>query len=182
MPARCGRSLINLLSNAVKFTERGRIAVRASSAGDRDGSPPRDISVEDTGPGIAPAHLDRIFEAFDQAESVVRSGGTGLGLTISRNFARLMGGDLIVDSELGKGSVFTLSFEADVASRAEVPGRARRRFRSGSPRTSPLQGADRGRRGDEPQPARRPAVGDRLRRPERRRAAPRRLRCTTRGS
>jgi CheY-like chemotaxis protein/anti-sigma regulatory factor (Ser/Thr protein kinase) len=116
--------VINLLSNAVKFTERGRIVVRASS---RQVAPDRhriDISVDDTGPGIAPSSLDRIFEAFDQAEAVVRTTGTGLGLTISRNFARLMGGDLTVESVMGQGSIFRLSFEAGAASPADVPGRA----------------------------------------------------------
>jgi two-component system sensor histidine kinase/response regulator len=116
--------VINLLSNAVKFIERGRIVVRASShpiAPDRHRI---DISVEDTGPGIAPSSRDRIFEAFDQAEAVVRTTGTGLGLTISRNFARLMGGDLTVESVVGQGSVFRLSFAAGAASPADVPGRA----------------------------------------------------------
>ena len=116
--------VINLLSNAVKFTDRGRIVVRASSYQIAPDRYQVDISVADTGLGIAPSSLDRIFEAFDQAEAVVRTAGTGLGLTISRNFARLMGGDLTVESVLGKGSVFRLSFEACAASSAEVPGRA----------------------------------------------------------
>jgi anti-sigma regulatory factor (Ser/Thr protein kinase) len=78
--------LINLLSNAVKFTERGRVTVRVSS---RAGAT-RDrhlvaIAVEDTGPGIEPRNLTRIFDAFDQADSKVRIGGSGLGLAISRN-------------------------------------------------------------------------------------------------
>ena len=112
---------INLLSNAAKFTERGRIVVRASShpiAQDRHSVV---ISVADTGPGIAPENIHRIFEAFDQAESVVRTGGTGLGLTISRNFAHLMRGDLTVESVVGKGSVFTFSFEAGAASTTDAP-------------------------------------------------------------
>ena len=112
---------INLLSNAAKFTERGRIVVRASSnpiAQDRHSVV---ISVADTGPGIAPENIHRIFEAFDQAESVARTGGTGLGLTISRNFAHLMRGDLTVESVVGKGSVFTFSFEAGAASTTDAP-------------------------------------------------------------
>ena len=115
--------LINLLSNAVKFTTSGRVAVRAScrvAAGDRHVVA---IAVEDTGPGIEPRNLDRIFDAFDQADSTVRIGGTGLGLTISRNFARLMHGDLVVESTPGKGSVFTFSFEAAGAAIDAVPAR-----------------------------------------------------------
>ncbi len=95
--------VINLLSNAVKFTARGRIAVRASA---RPAAPDRHhitIAVEDTGPGIEPVHLTRIFEVFDQGDSKVRTGGTGLGLAISRNFARLMQGDLVVESTPGRG-------------------------------------------------------------------------------
>ena len=114
--------LINLLSNAIKFTERGRVTVRVSS---RAGAAPDrhlvDIAVEDTGPGIESRDLTRIFDAFDQADSGVRTGGTGLGLAISRNFARLMHGDLVVESTPGKGSVFTFSFEAGAASSDAIP-------------------------------------------------------------
>ena len=123
--------VINLLSNAVKFTSRGRIAVRASS---RLAGPDRhlvSIAVEDTGAGIEPRNLARIFDAFDQADSKVRSGGTGLGLAISRNFARLMHGDLVVDSTVGKGSLFEFTFEADAAASEAVPGRAVHRVPTG---------------------------------------------------
>src|SRR5262249_27166151 len=95
---------INLPGNAVKFTRRGRVAVRACS---RTAGPDRhvvSIAVDDTGPGIEPRNLARIFDAFDQPDSKIRTGGTGLGLAISRNFARLMHGDLVVDSKTGKGS------------------------------------------------------------------------------
>jgi CheY-like chemotaxis protein len=74
------------------------------------------ISVEDTGTGIKPEDLNRIFNAFEQSESGVRFGGTGLGLAISRNFARLMGGDLTVESTVGRGSTFTFSFEVRTSS------------------------------------------------------------------
>jgi len=104
--------LINLLSNAVKFTASGRVAVRAGCRVAAGGQHVVAIAVEDTGPGIEPGNFSRIFDAFDQADSTIRSGGTGLGLTISRNFARLMHGDIAVESTPGKGSVFTFSFEA----------------------------------------------------------------------
>jgi signal transduction histidine kinase len=103
--------LINLLSNAVKFTTQGRIAVRAGCRASADRQVVT-IAVEDTGPGIEPRNLSRIFDAFDQGDSKARSGGTGLGLAISRNFARLMNGDIVVESTPGKGSVFTFWFEA----------------------------------------------------------------------
>ena len=115
--------VINLLSNAVKFTQRGRIAVRASARLAQADTHLVSITVEDTGSGIEPAHLTRIFDAFDQGDSKVRSGGTGLGLAISRNFARLMHGDVIVESTLGKGSTFTFSFEAAPAAIEAVPER-----------------------------------------------------------
>jgi signal transduction histidine kinase len=95
--------VINLLSNAAKFTERGTIRLRAQAA---NGSVA--ITVADTGAGIAPDKLELIFEAFEQGEAGGH-GGTGLGLTIARRLARLMGGDIDVESTVGTGSRFTLT-------------------------------------------------------------------------
>jgi signal transduction histidine kinase len=98
--------LRNLLSNAAKFTPRGSIEVRADRAGSD-----LVISVRDTGNGIAPAQLESLFEAFRQGDgSTTRThGGLGIGLALSRQYARLMGGDLTVASQLGTGSTFTLT-------------------------------------------------------------------------
>ncbi|HEV2548053.1 MAG TPA: ATP-binding protein [Stellaceae bacterium] len=98
--------LLNLLSNAVKFTERGRITVSAQhSAGWAS------ISVSDTGSGIPADKLELIFEEFRQVDggATRQHGGTGLGLSISRHLARLLGGDIVVDSTLGQGSTFTVN-------------------------------------------------------------------------
>jgi signal transduction histidine kinase len=104
--------LVNLLSNATKFTDRGgRVWVEA---GDRKDAPRKVfLRVSDTGHGIPEDKLETIFEPFTQVDaSHSRAGqGIGLGLTISRDLARGMGGDLRVRSELGKGSVFTLTLE-----------------------------------------------------------------------
>ena len=110
--------LTNLISNALKFTEKGRIDVRfhvPPSGVDlsRSGLDPRRavaISVADTGIGIAKEHQKVIFEAFQQADGTTsrRFGGTGLGLSISRELARLLGGEIQVQSEVGKGSTFTV--------------------------------------------------------------------------
>jgi PAS domain S-box-containing protein len=104
----------NLLSNAVKFTGRGgrvevRCAVRDEAPG-LAGGPWLAVEVEDTGIGIPPEQLERVFEPFVQAEAghTRTHGGSGLGLTISRSFARMMGGDLTARSRLGEGSCFTL--------------------------------------------------------------------------
>jgi len=100
--------LINLAGNALKFTERGSVDVDV--AWDRGWL---DIAVRDTGPGMSVAVLRNIFEAFNQGDaSAARRGGTGLGLTISRNLARLMGGDLTVQSTVGRGSTFRLRVPA----------------------------------------------------------------------
>jgi PAS domain S-box-containing protein len=107
--------LANLLANAIKFTDPGgTVRVRCDRPtdgphGDQDGSCLR-VSVEDTGIGIEPELLEAIFEPFVQADSgrTRTRGGTGLGLTISRRLARLMGGDLTVSSEPGEGSRFQL--------------------------------------------------------------------------
>ncbi|MEH3041746.1 MAG: ATP-binding protein [Sphingomonas paucimobilis] len=104
-PARLRQILFNLLSNALKFTPAGEIVLRVAAAGDR-----LSIAVEDTGIGIAPDRLEEVFESFQQADnSTTRQyGGTGLGLTICRNLARAMGGDITVSSAPGRGAVFVL--------------------------------------------------------------------------
>jgi signal transduction histidine kinase/DNA-binding response OmpR family regulator len=115
-PGKIRQVLINLLSNAVKFTEQGGITVRTSSSvADKPEQRVITISVADTGVGILPGDLHRIFDAFDQADVKMRVAGTGLGLAISRHFARLMQGDVVADSTPGEGSVFTFSFTAAVA-------------------------------------------------------------------
>ena len=98
--------LLNLLSNAVKFTDRGWIVVR-SRADEQEVT----VSIIDRGIGIAPENLQRIFDPFWQVEqrSTRKAGGTGLGLSVSRSLARLIGGEISVESEFGKGSTFTLT-------------------------------------------------------------------------
>ncbi|MDQ1110484.1 signal transduction histidine kinase/DNA-binding response OmpR family regulator [Stenotrophomonas rhizophila] len=98
--------LKNLLSNALKFTETGGVTVSVSSAGNGKVA----FAVTDSGIGIAPEQQARIFDAFQQADGSIsrRYGGTGLGLSISQELARLLGGDITVESEPGKGSCFRL--------------------------------------------------------------------------
>src|SRR5574343_43855 len=108
---RLGQGVLNYLSNAVKFTEQGSIAVRVAILEETDRDPFLRFEVEDSGVGIAPEQLAKLFEPFRQAdESVTRKyGGTGLGLAISRNIARLMQGDAGATSVPGQGSVFWLT-------------------------------------------------------------------------
>jgi signal transduction histidine kinase/DNA-binding response OmpR family regulator/HAMP domain-containing protein len=97
--------LLNLLSNAAKFTEQGTISISAKKHGDMIS-----ISVKDDGIGIEAKNLDRVFEEFSQIDSgsARKYKGTGLGLPIAKNYARLLGGNLTVQSEFGKGSTFIL--------------------------------------------------------------------------
>ena len=107
-PMRLRQILLNLLSNACKFTKQGEVRLKARKGADgRDGL---EIAVSDTGIGMTAEQLAKLFEEFTQADSLTarRYGGTGLGLAISRKLARMMGGDVTVTSEPGKGSVFTL--------------------------------------------------------------------------
>ncbi|MEE8148692.1 MAG: response regulator, partial [Longimicrobiales bacterium] len=106
--AKLKQVLVNLIGNALKFTEEGEIVIQVRTLTGNDD--PAMISVRDTGIGISPERLDGIFEAFKQAEAgTARTyGGTGLGLTISRALCLLMGYDLTVESEVAKGTTFTI--------------------------------------------------------------------------
>ncbi len=102
--------LLNLISNAAKFTEQGTVTLKVARDGDGDDGHVH-FAVSDTGIGMTPEQCERVFEAFSQADASTASkyGGTGLGLTISRQFARLMGGEISLTSEVGKGTTFTLT-------------------------------------------------------------------------
>ena len=97
--------LLNVLTNAVKFTERGSVHLASRRDGDC-----LEIEVRDTGIGLEPADQDRIFDPFWQVEQPItrRAGGTGLGLTITRRLVDLLGGEIRVESEPGRGSTFTV--------------------------------------------------------------------------
>ena len=108
--------LLNLLSNASKFTEQGTITLAARRQEVGANRPDEVVlTVRDTGIGMTPAQMAKLFEAFSQAEASTskKYGGTGLGLAISRRFAQMMHGDVTVASEPGKGSVFTIRLPAD---------------------------------------------------------------------
>ncbi len=107
-PLRIGQIIINFCSNAVKFTEAGDIVVTAEAAEKFENKVNIRFAVRDTGIGLTPDQLQRIFESFSQADSSTtrKYGGTGLGLSISKKLAELMGGKTRVESELGKGSTF----------------------------------------------------------------------------
>jgi PAS domain S-box-containing protein len=98
--------LYNLVSNALKFTEHGEVRVNIAA-----GRPGLTITVKDTGIGVAPDRLDRLFEQFEQADTSTtrRFGGTGLGLAICRDLAHLMGGTIAVESQVDHGTTFTVS-------------------------------------------------------------------------
>ena len=112
--------LLNLTSNAVKFTQTGSITLRCGFTS-ANGHHQIWISVTDTGPGIADSAQRKIFDVFQQADDRIASefGGTGLGLAICRQQARQLGGSVSVESKLGAGSTFTLSFPADVVEAEE---------------------------------------------------------------
>ncbi|MDQ6681220.1 MAG: response regulator [Pseudomonadota bacterium] len=116
---RAEQILKNLLSNAIKFTEAGEVALRVTG---RPGGLV-EFAVRDSGIGIAPDEQENIFEAFRQADGTTsrRYGGSGLGLSISRDLTRLLGGTLAVQSEPGKGSTFTLQLPVGGAAASAAP-------------------------------------------------------------
>jgi signal transduction histidine kinase/ActR/RegA family two-component response regulator len=120
-PSRLHQILINILGNAIKFTDHGGVRVRLRMEPAESGARLR-IDVQDDGIGIAPEQIARLFEPFSQADASAtrRFGGTGLGLTISRDLARLMGGDLAATSEPGRGSTFTITLPCEATGGATV--------------------------------------------------------------
>jgi len=122
-PLRLRQIVANLLSNALKFTERGEVRVRLTTARQSDGKILVEIRVSDTGPGIPADKLDEIFEKFTQADGSItrRYGGTGLGLAITRKLVEMHGGTVNVESEVGKGSTFTVQMRCDPAPASAHP-------------------------------------------------------------
>jgi signal transduction histidine kinase len=118
---RVRQTLLNLASNANKFTEKGTVTIDARQRAENG----RDwiaISVTDTGIGMTPEQIGRLFQEFSQATSTTASkyGGTGLGLVISKRFCQMMGGDIAVESEVGRGSTFTIRLPRTVEAPAAV--------------------------------------------------------------
>jgi GAF domain-containing protein/anti-sigma regulatory factor (Ser/Thr protein kinase) len=104
---RLRQALLNLMSNANKFTERGAISIGARQE-QENGRDWITIAVADTGIGMTPEQMGKLFQEFSQATTASKYGGTGLGLAISRRFCQMMGGDITVESEPGRGSTFTI--------------------------------------------------------------------------
>ncbi|QUD85986.1 PAS domain S-box protein [Phenylobacterium montanum] len=119
--SRLRQVLLNLLTNAIKFTDRGEVSIAAGYEADRFS-----LAVSDTGSGIPEDKRDRLFERFSQADSSVsrRHGGTGLGLAICRNLVELMGGEIEVESQEGRGSTFRFWIPAAVAALPSAAPRA----------------------------------------------------------
>ncbi len=111
--------LVNLIGNAIKFTKEVAISVTVKNSGEKGQN--LQFSISDTGAGIAPDELDTIFDTFVQTETGRKSReGTGLGLAISRKFVQMMGGDIAVESEAGRGSVFRFGIQAEAAEGTEI--------------------------------------------------------------
>ncbi|CDF98568.1 ATP-binding protein [Avibacterium paragallinarum] len=112
--ARLSQILWNLINNAVKFTEKGVIRLRVSQVGEQTFA----FAISDTGIGIAQAELEHIFAMYYRVKSKqYQHAGSGIGLAVSKTIANLMGGDLTVQSAVGKGSVFTLQIQAEIVSK-----------------------------------------------------------------
>jgi PAS domain S-box-containing protein len=128
---RVRQALMNLVSNASKFTSNGTVTVSAARGRTADGERV-EFAVTDTGIGMSPDQLAKLFQEFSQADSSTtrKYGGTGLGLAISRRFCQMMGGDISVESELGRGSKFVITLPVhvgDIEKPARMPEPARLR-------------------------------------------------------
>ena len=135
-PIRLGQLLTNLLSNAIKFTRNGEVILSCRCSNVSESAARLEFCVEDTGIGIDPDRLDLLFDMFTQADTSTtrRFGGTGLGLAICKKIADLMGGEIQVSSQPGKGSRFTFSAELERAPGTSIAGSAPPLF----PRETPV--------------------------------------------
>jgi len=117
-PGRLRQVIVNLVGNAIKFTEKGEVFIEVEKKSDEDSFASLHISVTDTGVGIPADKLKGIFDPFSQADGSMtrRFGGTGLGLTISARIAAMMGGEIWVQSQVGRGSTFHLTLRLPVQS------------------------------------------------------------------
>jgi signal transduction histidine kinase/HAMP domain-containing protein/ActR/RegA family two-component response regulator len=125
--SRLRQVLLNVLNNAVKFTEQGSVALRVSASGRDDSTTELRFAVRDTGIGLTPDQLGKLFQSFSQADASIsrRYGGTGLGLAISKRLAEAMGGTMWAESDgQGKGSTFHVSIVAAYAAVSEVASTA----------------------------------------------------------
>lgn len=118
-PSRLRQILNNLISNAVKFTKQGEISVRVNCLGEKDGTALLSFKVKDTGIGIHKDKIDTIFQSFNQADTSTtrKYGGTGLGLAISSELAKMMGGEISVDSVFGEGTTFKFNVRLKISKR-----------------------------------------------------------------
>ncbi|WP_231871904.1 ATP-binding protein, partial [Oleiphilus sp. HI0079] len=116
-PGRTRQILNNLIGNAIKFTNHGHVLISATTSVNEDGKCICEITIKDTGVGIPKDRVNVIFDAFSQvdASTTRKFGGTGLGLTICKQLAELLDGDITVTSEIGRGSEFTFKFAAELA-------------------------------------------------------------------
>ncbi|MFH0975708.1 MAG: PAS domain S-box protein [Spirochaetota bacterium] len=124
--AKLKQILINLIGNAEKFTNEGGIIVKVNTQGISKNKCVLKIEVEDTGPGIPEYEIGKLFRVFGQTEAGINEGGTGLGLTISRQYALLMGGDITLKSETGKGSCFTIQVNIETGKELQKKKKVRK--------------------------------------------------------
>ena len=124
--AKLRQVLINLLDNAIKFTEHGTVTLRVSSQAETNVTEENQsqllFEISDTGPGISPWELPTLFKPFVQTETGRKSmQGTGLGLPISQQFVRIMGGDIAVESQLDRGTTFTFNIQVNLVTESDEP-------------------------------------------------------------
>ncbi len=138
---RIRQALLNLVSNASKFTEHGKITVAVTRAANSERIEEITMAVSDTGIGLSTEQMGRLFQEFVQADASTtrKYGGTGLGLAISRRFCQMMGGDIAVVSQLGKGSTFTICLPARIETVQPAPAPVR--VRPERPAAAPVLGS-----------------------------------------